>query len=61
MKGFGLLPTLARSASTIAVATGLAIPGVAMAQTAYALMRAQGVPLGKMDFLAGGAPVTQAA
>ena len=39
MKGFGLLPTLARSASTIAVATGLAIPGVAMAQTAYALMR----------------------
>jgi TonB-dependent receptor len=34
MKGFGLLPTLARSASTIAVATGLAIPGVAMAQTA---------------------------
>jgi TonB-dependent receptor len=34
MKGFGLMPALARSASTIAVATGLAIPGVAMAQTA---------------------------
>ena len=29
--------------------------------TAYALLRAQGVPLGKMDFLAGGAPVSQAA
>jgi hypothetical protein len=24
--------------------------------TAYALLRAQGVPLGKMDFLAGGQP-----
>lgn len=29
--------------------------------TAYALMRAQGVPLGKLDFLAGGAPIAQAA
>lgn len=29
--------------------------------TAYALLRAQGVPLGKMDFLAGGQPVSQAA
>ncbi len=29
--------------------------------TAYALLRAQGVPLGKMDFLAGGSPVSQAA
>jgi hypothetical protein len=28
--------------------------------TAYALLRAQGVPLGKMDFLAGGAPPTAA-
>ena len=26
--------------------------------TAYALLRAKGVPLGKMDFLAGGAPPT---
>lgn len=29
--------------------------------TAYALLRARGVPLGKMDFLAGGAPPTVAA
>lgn len=33
MKGFGLLPSLARSASAMAVATYLVVPGIALAQT----------------------------